>query len=184
MIRLSALAFAAVLFAVPLLTAALPAVIVTGLVGLLLAAVGIVALWRWPVTAAACVFLTNYAAALWVARAPVSVLSATGFGLSLLFLLQSVELGRRMRHATVDARVVRSQIVAWTGFAAVTLGATMLAMALAGAVAALLPFAVAPLVAVVGALGAVLAFAAAVKRVVSTDAVRGRPAAGRRVKAS
>jgi hypothetical protein len=157
---------------------------VTGLAGLLLAAVGIAAFWRWPLTAAACVFLTNYTAALWVAGAPVSVLSATGFGLSLLFLFQSVELGRRMRHATVDARVVRSQIVAWTGFAAATLGTTMLALALAGAVAARLPFAVAPLVAVAGALGTMLVLAAAVKRVVSADAVRGRPAAGRRVRAS
>jgi hypothetical protein len=65
MIRLAAVLFALVLFVVPLLTAAMPAVAAAGLMGLLLAAVGIAGLWRWPVTAAACVFLTDYAAALW-----------------------------------------------------------------------------------------------------------------------
>jgi hypothetical protein len=162
MIRLPAVAFAVVLFVVPLLTAPIPAVAVPGLIGLLLAAVGIAALWRWPITAAACVFLIDYAAALWVAGASVSVIGAAGFGLSLLFLFQSMEMARCVRHATVNAGVVRSQIVSWTGFGAATLAATMLVMALAGPVAASVPFAAAPLVAAVGALGVVLALAAAV----------------------
>lgn len=168
MIRLPAVAFAVVLFVVPLLTAPIRAVAVTGLIGLVLASVGIAALWRWPVTAAACVFLTDYAAALWVAGASVSVVGAAGFGLSLLFLFQSVELARCVRHAAVDAGVVRSQIVRWTGFGTATLAATMLVMALAGPVAASVPFAAAPFVAAAGALGVVLALAAAVRNTTRT----------------
>jgi hypothetical protein len=164
MIRLSAAAFASVLFVVPVLTAAVPAVTAVGLIGLALAAVGIGTLWRWPVTAAACLFLTDYAAALWLADASVSVAGAAGFGLSLLLLLESTELARCARHATVDARVARSQIIHWSGFAAATLAATLLAMPVATALAALLPFAAAPVVAAAGALGAVLALAATVLR--------------------
>ena len=132
MIRLAAVLSALVLFSVPLLTAAMPAVAAAGLMGLCLAAVGIAGLWRWPVTAAACVFQTDYAAALWVAGASLSVVGAAGFGLSLLLLLQSVELGRRLRHATVEASVLRSQIARGVGFGAATLGATLLVTALAG----------------------------------------------------
>jgi hypothetical protein len=166
MIRLAATTFAVVLFVVPLVTAPIPAVAVIGSLGLLLATVGIVALWRWPVTAAACVFLTDYAAALWIAGASVSVVSAAGFGLALLLLLQSVELARCTRHATVDPGVVRSQIVAWTGFAAGTLGTAMLVMTLAGAVAAAIPFTAAPFVAAAAAVGVALAGAAALTRAV------------------
>jgi hypothetical protein len=79
-----------------------------------------------------------------------------------------VELARCVRHAAVDAGVVRSQIVRWTGFAAATLAATMLVMALAGPVAASVPFAAAPFVAAAGALGVVLALAAAVRNTTRT----------------
>ncbi len=168
MIRLPALLFALVLFIVPFLTAPIPAVAVTGLIGLCLAAVGIAALRRSLVTAAACVFLTDYAAALWVAGASVSVAGAAGFGLSLLLLLEAVELGRRVRHAAVGTGVVRSQIVRGVGFGAATLAATMLVKALASALAVSVPFAAAPFVAALGALGVVLAVAAAV-----TGATRG-----------
>ena len=164
MIRLAATAFAIVLFVVPLVTAPIPPVAVISALGLLLAAVGIIALRRWPVTAAACVFLTNYAAALWIAGASVSVVSAAGFGLALLLLLEAVELARCTRHATVDSGVVRSQVVAWTGFAAGTLGTAMLVMALAVAVAAAVPFTAAPLVAAAGAVGVALALTLALTR--------------------
>ena len=164
MIRLAAAAFAAVLFVLPVLTAAVPVVTVAGLVGLLLAVLGIATLWRWPVTSAACVFLTDYAAALWLADAPVSVGGAAGFGLSLLLLLQSVELARCMRHATVDAGVARSQIAQWIGFGVATLVTTLLAMPVAAALAGLVPFAAAPFVAAAATLGTVLALAAAVLR--------------------
>ena len=164
MIRLPAAAPAAVLFVVPVLTATVPAVAVLALIGLLLAAVGVATLWRWPVTSAACVFLTDYAVALWLADAPVSVAVAAGFGLSLLLLLQSVELARCMRHATVDAGVARSLVTRWFGFGAAMLVATLLAMPPAFALAALVPYAAAPFVAAAGALGAVLALAATVLR--------------------
>ena len=164
MIRLPAAALAAVLFVVPVLTATVPVVAVLALIGLLLGAVSIATLWRWPVTSAACVFLTAYAAALWLADAPVSVTVAAGFGLSLLLLLQSVELARCMRHATVDAGVARSLVRRWSGFGAAMLVATFSAMPLAVPLAALVPFAAAPFVAAAGVLGAVLALAATVIR--------------------
>ena len=164
MIRLPAAALATVLFIVPVLTAPVPAVTVLALIGLVLGAAGIVTLWRWPVTAAACVFLTNYAAALWLANAPVSVPIAAGFGLSLLLLLQSVELARCMRHATVDAGVARALVRRWVGFGAAMLLVTFSAMPLAIPLAALVPYAAAPLVAAAAALGAVLALAATVLR--------------------
>jgi hypothetical protein len=164
MIRLAAVLFAAVLFVVPVLTAMVPAVTVLGLIGLLLAAAGIATLWRWPVIAAACIFLTDYAAALWLADAPVSVAVAVGFGLSLLLLLESVELARCTRHATGDAGVARALVTRWFGFGAALLAATFSVMAIASALAALVPYAAAPLVAAAGALGAVLALSAAVFR--------------------
>ena len=76
MIRLLAAAFAVVLSAAPVLIMPVPAVAVIALVGLLLATVGVAALWQWPVTAAACVFLADYAASLWVAAGPVNVAGA------------------------------------------------------------------------------------------------------------
>jgi len=164
MIRLAAAVCAAVLFVLPVLTATIPAVMVAGVVGLLLAAVGIVTLWRWPVTSAACVFLTDYAAALWLADAPVRIGGAAGFGLSLLLLLQSVELARCMRRATVDASVARSQIAHWAGFGIATLATASLAMPVASALAGLVPFTAAPFVAAAAALGAVLALVATVLR--------------------
>jgi len=162
MIRLSAAAFASVLFLVPVLTAAVPAVTAVGLIGLALAAVGIATRWRWPVTAAACLFLTDYAAALWLAGASASVAGASGFGLSLLLLLQSTELARCVHQATADAGLARSQIFRWCGFAAATLAVTSLAMPVATALAALMPFAAAPVAAAAGALGVVLALATTV----------------------
>jgi hypothetical protein len=164
MIRLAASAGAAVLFVLPILTATIPAVMVAGVVGLLLAAMGIATLWRWPVTSAACVFLTDYAAALWLADAPVSVGSAAVFGFSLLLMLEAVEVARCMRHATVDASVARSHIAHWIGFGVATLVATWLAMPVAAGLAGLVPLAAAPFVAAAASLGAVLALAAAALR--------------------
>ena len=160
MIRIPAAVFALVLFAVPWVTAPVRPVITGGVLGLLLAAVGIGGLWRWPVTGAACVFLIDYAGALWVARAPVSVGSAVAFGLALLLLLESVELARALRGASVDARVMRSQLTAWSGFAVATLAVTLFGLSLAGGLAASIPFAAAPFIAGAAALGVVLALAA------------------------
>jgi hypothetical protein len=164
-IRLAAASSAVVLFGVSFVTTPILVVGVPGMIGLFLAAAGIATLWRWPITAAAGVFATDYALALWVAKSPVRVVGAAVFGLALLLLLQSVELARCARHATVDAGVMRSQIVGWTGFVVVTLGTTMLIMVLARGVAEAIPFTAAPLMAAAGALGVVLALALALTRV-------------------
>ena len=163
LLRLAGGVLALVLFLLPLHAAPLRGVAVIGGVGLLLAALGVAALWRWPVTAASCVFLTQYAVALWLAGKPVSVVGAVGFGLSLLFLFQCVELGRCVRAAEVDAGVYRSQVGGWMGFGAGMLVAMMLVVALAGAGAASIPFAVAPVVAAVGAVGVVVALTVAMR---------------------
>lgn len=179
MIRLPAAAVAIVLFVLPLLTAAKQVVAVTGAIGLLLVAVGIAGPWRWPITAAACVFLTNYAAVVWVVGAPVSVAGAVGFGLSLLLLLEFAELSRWLRRAAIDTGVVRSQLVGWAGFGAATLAATMLVMTLSGSLVTRVPVAVAPFLAAVGTLGVMLALAAALtgasRRVSSAPSTRPGP---------
>jgi hypothetical protein len=163
MTRLAPAAFAVVAFVVPLLTARSAPVIAAGLFGVLLAAVGIATLWRWPVTAAACVFMTDFAAALWLAGSPLSLVRATAFGLALLLLLESAELARCTRRSMVDVAVLRSQIVGWVAFAAGTLAAAMLVLALAGGLVAAIPVAMAPFIAAAGALGVVLTLAAAMR---------------------
>jgi len=161
MIRVAATAAALILFVLPQFTAPIPVVVGAGVIGLILAATGMATLWRWPVTAAACIFVTDYALTLWVAGPSVGVVEAAGFGLALFVLLQSLEVARCARHATVDAGVVRSLLVGWTGFAVATLAIAMLIMALAHGLAAAIPFAVAPLVAAACALGVMLALAVA-----------------------
>ena len=163
MTRLAAAAAAVILFVVPLVAATMSAVAMAGGIALLLAAVGIATLWRWPLTAAACIFVTNYAVALWVTGPSVSVVGAAGFGLALLLLLQSVELARCARHAALDG-VVRSQLVGWMVFGAATVGTALLIMTLARGLATTVPFTAAPLVAGAGALGVVLGVAMALTR--------------------
>ena len=164
MIRAVAAALALVLFVIPWTIAPGKPVAVAGVAGLALAAVGIGGLWRWPMLAAACAFLIEYAGALWLARAPLGIGGAVSFGLALLLLLASIELGRGCRRATVDARVLRSQLAGWLGFTTATLGTTLLGLSLAGGLAASIPAAAAPFLAGLGALGVVLALAAIVKR--------------------
>src|SRR5262249_47235375 len=115
--RLGAAGFTLVAFVLPLLTARPRALVLTDVVGLLLATIGLITLWRWAATAAACLLLVSYAVALWLAARPPSAVGPTIFGLALLGLLQSIELGRTLRHATIEASVVRSQLLGWTGFA-------------------------------------------------------------------
>jgi hypothetical protein len=164
MIRLPAGAFALVLFAIPWVAAPVKPVALVGGLGLALAAVGIGGFWRPPLIAAACVFLIDYAGALSLARVPLGVGKAMAFGLALLLLLASIELGRGCRRATVDAHVIRSQTAGWLGFTTATLGATLLGLSLAGGFAASIPLAAAPFLAGLAALGVVLALAGIVKR--------------------
>jgi hypothetical protein len=163
MIRLLAALPALVLFAIPLHVAPIKPVAVVGGCALLLAAVGIGGLWRWPVTGAACVFLMQYAGALWTVQAPVDVASAMAFGLALLILLASVELGRGVRRATVDARAIRSQLGAALSFAVASLALTLIGLAIARGLAASIPFAAAPIVAALAAIGIVFALATLLK---------------------
>lgn len=160
-IRIPAVAFALVLFWLPLRVAPIAPVAVMGGMALLLAVAGIVMLRRGLATAAGCVFLADFAGALWMTAAPVGVGVAAGFGLCLLFLLQTVDLGRRARGATVGPRVAPSLILRAAGIAAATLAASLLVTTLAGAAAAAIPFVAAPFVAAAGAFGVVLAVAVA-----------------------
>jgi hypothetical protein len=164
MIRAFAAVLALVCFAIPWAIAPLKPVALAGGFGLALAAVGIAGLWRWPTLVAASAFLVEYASALSLARAPLGVVGALAFGLGLLLLLASIELGRGCRRATVSARVLWSQLVAWLGFTVATLGTTLLGLGLAGGLAESIPSASAPLLAALGALGVILALAVIVKR--------------------
>jgi len=164
MIRLLPAAIAVALAAAPVMIMPEPPIGVTALAGLLFAAVAIGARWRWPATAAAVVFLVDYTAALWLADARVSIAGAAGFGLGLLYLLESMDLTGRVHRATVDAAVIRSHLGRGTGFGAATLGAAALLMAVASALAAPMPPAVAPILAAAGALGVVAIIAVFVTR--------------------
>ena len=157
MMRAAALLFAGTLWVIPFSIAPLKPVAVVGTLGVTLAAAGVVGLWRWPLTAAACVFLIDYTAALWIMRPSPNMGGALAFGLALLLLPASVELGRGVRRARVEGRLVRSQLAAWSGFATAVLAATLLGLALAGGVAGAIPFGAAPFVAGLAALGIVLA---------------------------
>jgi hypothetical protein len=163
MIRLAAALSAVVLLVVPLRATPIHVVVAPGVVAMLLAVLGIVTLWRWPVTAAACLFVTDYALALTIAGPGVSLASATCFGLALLGLLHSLEVARCARRAAVHRDVARSQILGWVAFVAVTAAIVTAAMVLARGVAPALPFAAAPLLAAAGALGVVVALAFALR---------------------
>ena len=163
LVRVAAGAFALVPFFLSVHTLTLPAIPVVGAIGVILAGAGIVMLWRWAVTAAACVFLVDYTAALWIAAAPASVVKAAAFGSSLLLLFQGVEIARWLREAEVGARVFRAWLATWATWCAGALAATMLVVGLGSAGAAVVPFAVAPLVAALAAVGVVLALVAAMK---------------------
>ena len=164
MIRLVSAASALVLFALPFSAATTDLVALPGLVGLMLAAAGITTLSRWLLTAAACVFVTDYALALWTKPASISVVNAAGFGLALVILLQSLEVARCAHGAAVDAAVVRSQLAGWIGLAAATLATTMVLLGFSRGLAGVIPFAAAPLVAAAGAVGVVFALAKTLMR--------------------
>ena len=158
------LAFAVVLFALTLRTAFIEPLIVIGVAALALVVVGLLLPWRWPFVAAACLFLTGHALALWGMDAPIDIPGGLGFGLALLFLLHAGHAGRAMRGASVGARVLREQFAGWVRFAVVTLLTAMLGMGLAAPLSGLLPAALAPLLAATGAVGVVAALALAATR--------------------
>ena len=168
-------AIAVALAATPVVIMPEPPVAVTALAGLLLVMVAIAARWRWPATAAAAVFLVDYTAALWIADARASIAGAAGFGLGLLYLLESLDLAGRAHGATVDTAVIRSHLGRWTGFGAATLGAAALLVAVASALAAPMPPAVAPILAAAGALGVVAIIAVFVTRAAARPSTTRKP---------
>lgn len=153
MIRLVFLPAAALPLVLTLAASRTRPVVDLGVLGLILAGVGLAVLWRWPVTAGACVHLTAYAAAAWLHAPAPSVGHAAAFGFSLLLLLESVELGRCLRRASIDARLVRSQVGGLLALAAAGLAATLVGAALARGLVPSIPFALAPFVAAAAALG-------------------------------
>jgi hypothetical protein len=152
-----------VLFILPLLTAPLQPVAAIGLIAVVLAGVGIAALWLWPVTTASCVFLVQYAVALTISAGPVSIAGAAGFSLALLLLLHVVDLARRVRQVRVDAAVILAHVRRWVGVYAGAVVGAALALVMAGVFAMVLPVSASPLLAGAGALGTLVALAAVVK---------------------
>jgi hypothetical protein len=164
MIRLAPALVAVALAGAPLLVSPHKAVGLAGAAGLLLAAAGIAAGWRWPITAAACAFLLDYALALWIAQAPSSIAAAVGVGVGILVFLQAADLAHRGRRAAVDGAVVWSHLIQWAGFGAGVLVAALLAVAAAHGLMGMLPFAAAPFLAAAGALGTVVGLALMIAR--------------------
>ena len=162
MIRLVASGSAIALSALVAFTA--PELAMAALAGLLLAAVAIIARWRWLATSVACTFLVVYTAALLSVRAPLTIAPALGFGLALVVLLEAADLAIRVRAASVEGGVVRWALARWVGLGAGVFVAAVLAVALAGSLAPTLPDATSPLLAAAGALVSVLILASLVRR--------------------
>ena len=163
MTRLGAALLAVVAFAAALPTEPSRALLATALLGLLLAAAGIVMLWRWPLTAAAGVCLVDYAAGLWLFAPAPSLVRPVVLGVCLLLMLAAVELARATRRAAVDPAVVRSQAAGWAGFGLGTAAAAMLVMAAADRLVTTIAADLAPFLAAAGALGALLTLAATIR---------------------
>jgi hypothetical protein len=146
------------------LATAVPPVLEVGLLGLGLAGLAVAAGWRWAASAAAVVFLVAYAAALGIEDRPLAVEPALAFGLSLVLLLGAADLIALTRGAHVQGPVVATTLGRWLGLVGGTLAAALAALALAGRFAAMLPPAVAPLLAAAGALAGVWVLAALIRR--------------------
>jgi hypothetical protein len=162
--RVLPLGAALVLFALSVRAAPVAPIALAGLAALLLAAVAIAVPWRWLATAAACLFMADYAAALWLAAPPPDAVSAVVFGLALLLMLGGVDLACRIRGGTAGARVALVDLARGLGVGAGALGALMVATALARSFATALPAALSPLLAGAGALGAIVVLAALIRR--------------------
>ncbi|HVQ75334.1 MAG TPA: hypothetical protein VMT79_07330 [Candidatus Binatia bacterium] len=160
MIRAVAALAACALFLVPVLTAPARVVAAVAGAGFVLAGAGVVAGWPQLVAAAAAMFVLAYATALALSPGGGHLVAAAGFGLSLLVLLQSADLARAARTASIGPGVARARLGAWAVLGGGALAAAMLGTVAAGGLAGLVPHAVAPLLTAAGALGVVLALGA------------------------
>jgi hypothetical protein len=162
MIRLIAAVSALGVYAVVVLTS--PLAMVPGLAALLPAAVAIAARWRWMAAVAAGAFLIVYTAALSIERVPPSVAPALALGLGLVIFVEAVDLSARLRGAIIEGPVIRSALGRWIGLGIGVFAAAMLAVGMAGSLAAVLPHALSPVVAAAGAFASVLILAVLVRR--------------------
>jgi hypothetical protein len=151
------------LFALPLFAAPVQPVMAIGVVALVLAGIGIAVGWPGPVTAAACAFLAEYAAALAISGGPVSPAGPAGFSVALFLLLHVADFARRVGSARVAFSVVRAHARGWVGVCAGASAAGLATLVIAGSAAAAVPLSVSPLLAGLGALGAFAALAAVLR---------------------
>jgi len=182
MIRIAVAAAAIALAGAPLLVAPEKVVAAAGAVGLVLAGAGLIAPWRWPITASACTFLVEYTLALLIEEAPPNIVAAAAFGVGLLALLQAGDLALRTRRAAVGRAVMWSQLGRGIGLAAGILVAALLAVALAQTLAAALSFAATPFLAAAGALGMMIGLAAVIARAARRATGEASEAADRRIR--
>jgi hypothetical protein len=167
MLRLAALLLVAVLALVPMTV--LPSAPVSWLAGLVLVVGGVGALTRSTpvVTAGASLAVVAYAVALVLERPAVDPVAAIAFGVTIVLLLALAHFAERVHGAVVPAAVIAAEVWRWLGVAALgaaaaaglTLGAVLLAPALAGARV--------PLLTAATALGAALAVAGLVRAMLS-----------------
>ena len=147
--------------AVPIWTAASAPVFALAALACLLCAAGVLADASTPVAAGASVATIGYTVALWSGHsAGVDVVGAAVFGLSVLFLLDLSEFGRRFRGADIADDVLRAQAAHWLGRAAIIAG-IVAALSLFGFVLSLLVPGAGR--AVIAGFGAILSFAGALR---------------------
>jgi hypothetical protein len=105
------------------------------------------------VTAGAVLALVQYALALWLSAAPVSLLMSAAIGIALFLLLDIVDFLGRIHGVAVDPAVTRGQIRYWIGIGGVGVAAIVAVVLGATAVPLALPAVGAPALAMAGAVG-------------------------------
>ena len=165
MIRLLPAALVVALAGLPL--SVLPSLPLAWLtVPVLLLGLGGVAIRSVPlVTSGAALALIEYTFTLVITGARVDVLTATGFGAVVFFLLELVSFADRTHRATIGSAVLASQLRRWLGIAALGVAGTMLVTIGAETLRVALPGGTLPLVVILSALGALTALAGTVRLV-------------------
>jgi hypothetical protein len=159
MLLLATCGIAAVLAALPLAVEPSPFVAWLAVPAVLLGLAAAVARSVPLATASAVVALIEYALALVIARGPVDVVTAAGFGIALFLLLQLVHFVSRAHGAAVSRSVLVSQLRAWLGIAVIGAVAAIVLTTTGAALRLVLSGAALPAVVIAGALGALAASA-------------------------